>query len=273
MNLTERIRALSKSKIFSATPRRFALLAVLLVLGLTAFVMPAGAQDYVTVVVQPGDTLGKIAARYCADWQEVYNINRQTIGNNPNQIEAGMVLTVPNRCGYSPTPSTPAPVPPGVYDRGPQNQATGTIAGPYYTVAWGDDLFAIGQRFGVPAAAIAQANELTNATSIQPGQTLYIPGMGPREPVQPTATPQPPSPPQQRTFAHGECTISFSNNAPSHFSPQQGASGVIGAGSYMALEVANYNGVLWYQLSVGPTVPGWISSSEVAYSTSGNCGL
>jgi LysM repeat protein len=263
------------SALRQGTRGKIALLAGLLILGMSAFALPASAQEYVSVVVQPGDTLGKIAARHCADWEEVYNINRQTIGPNPNRVEVGMVLTVPNRCGYAPTPSTPAPVPPGVYDRGSRNQATGTVNGPYYTVAWGDDLFAIGQRFGVAAASIASSNQLPNAASIQPGQTLYIPGLGPREPAQPapTPTPQPPAPPQQRQFAHGECTISFSNSAPSHFAPQQGTSGVLGAGSYMALEVANYSGVLWYHLAVGSTLPGWISSSEVAYSTTGNCGL
>ena len=130
----------------------------------------ASAQTtYVNYVVQPGDTLGKIAAKYCTTWNAIYNINRDTIGSNPNVIQPGMVLTVPANCGTSTTP--PAS---GVYDRGPMTHATGTYTAPYYTVAWGDTLSGIGMRFGVPWQDIATANGI-QGTLIFAGQALIIP--------------------------------------------------------------------------------------------------
>ena len=41
---------------------------------------------YITYTVQKGDTLAKIAHQYCTTWQTIYDINRQTIGDNPNVI-------------------------------------------------------------------------------------------------------------------------------------------------------------------------------------------
>ena len=131
----------------------------------------AQAQSYVTVVAQRGDTLSKLARAYCTTWQEIYNINRQAIGPNPNILEPGTVLTVPNRCGNSGNPGNPG----GVYDRGPRTGATGTFSAPIYTVAWGDNLNAIAARFGVSTDTVRQANGMWN-DSIWVGMTLTIPG-------------------------------------------------------------------------------------------------
>ncbi len=137
-------------------------------------VTDARAQStYVTYVVQSGDTLGKIAYRYCTSWKTIYDINRDTIGNNPNIIQTGMALTVPASCdkGGSGTVTPPAI---GASDRGPIDHATGTFRAPYYTVAWGDTLSSVGQRFGVPWQDIATANGV-KGTLIYAGQTLLIP--------------------------------------------------------------------------------------------------
>jgi LysM repeat protein len=53
--------------------------------------------------------------------------------------------------------------------------ATGYYYPPYYTVAWGDTLSAIGVRFSMPWQDIAKANSISG-TTIYPGQVLYIPG-------------------------------------------------------------------------------------------------
>ena len=44
-----------------------------------------------------GDTLTAIARRLTgkSDWRALYEANRDQIGGNPNQIEAGMILRVP----------------------------------------------------------------------------------------------------------------------------------------------------------------------------------
>ena len=127
--------------------------------------------NYVTHVVQSGETLGKIAYRYCTSWKVIYDINRDTIGNDPNVIQAGMVLTIPANCDKGGSTTPPAS---GVYDRGPINHATGIYRAPYYTVAWGDTLSSIGQRFGLPWQDIATANGIKD-TVIYAGQTLLIP--------------------------------------------------------------------------------------------------
>lgn len=157
--------------------------------------LPALAQSYVTYVVQPGDTLSKIAARYCTTWQTIYDMNRAAIGSNPSIVTPGTVLTVPNNCGSGSGS--------GVYDRGPRTHATGTYSAPYYTVAWGDTLTSIGQRFGVSPQAIMNANGLTSSV-IQPGQVLVIPGAGTTTPP-----PQPPSGALERvSFAPGAVSAS-----------------------------------------------------------------
>ena len=122
---------------------------------------------YIQYRVQTGDTLGKIAYRYCTDWKTIYNINRDTIGSNPNYIQADLLLTVPANCDRGGEESS-------TNDRGPITHATGIYRAPYYTVAWGDTLFSIGQRFGMDWQDIAAANGV-NDTLVYAGETLLIP--------------------------------------------------------------------------------------------------
>ena len=56
---------------------------------------PAG--DTYTVV--SGDSLSKIAKNHYGDagkWHQVYEANKALIGNNPDLIEVGQVLTLPS---------------------------------------------------------------------------------------------------------------------------------------------------------------------------------
>lgn len=58
---------------------------------------PAAANRAYTV--RPGDTLVTIArARYGRDakWRAIYEANKAVIGSNPDDLEVGMVLTIPN---------------------------------------------------------------------------------------------------------------------------------------------------------------------------------
>lgn len=50
--------------------------------------------DYVTYVVQKGDTLWGIAEKYNTTWQEIYELNKDVIGDNPNLIYPGQVLKI-----------------------------------------------------------------------------------------------------------------------------------------------------------------------------------
>jgi LysM repeat protein len=147
----------------------------------------ASAQTtYVTYTVQRGDSLGKIAVEYCTSWKAIYDLNRDTIGSNPSLIITGQVLTIPANCIPTDTGSSPTPPVGTVYDRGPITHATGVYQAPYYTVAWGDTLSSIGQRFGVDWKLIAQANGITG-TTIFAGQTLIIPGAPGASTVPPSA--------------------------------------------------------------------------------------
>jgi LysM repeat protein len=104
-------------------------------------------------VVQPGDTLSGIAARFGlpGGWQALYAANRTAIGPDPNVIRTGTVLTVPG-------PAVPA----------------------RYSVAAGDTLSGIAARFGLPGGW--QALYAANRTAIGPdpdiirtGTVLIIP--------------------------------------------------------------------------------------------------
>lgn len=57
--------------------------------------------------VKSGDNLSSIASKYGTTWQELYNANKQAIGNNPNLIYAGTNLTIPGQSSQvASTPST-----------------------------------------------------------------------------------------------------------------------------------------------------------------------
>jgi|GEM_PF-1884825 len=170
--------------------KRIILTLIVLVAILAFGVLPAMAQGqpFQPYRVRPGDTLSSIARSHCTTAQEVYALNRNVIGPNPNTIYAGMVLNVPNRCGGQTHP----PHPGGVYDRGPSAHARGTVNGNIYTVAVGDTMFSVSARFGLTVQQLAAANGIHNPWWIYPGQKLVIPGLG-GQPV-PHPSPQPPPP-------------------------------------------------------------------------------
>ncbi len=142
------------------------LVILVLVLGVTAL---TSAQNIptVTYTVQPGDSLSKIARQYCTTWQEIYDMNRGIIGDDPSKLEPGTVIYIIPRCGGQPPQCE-------VTDSGPRMYANGTVNGNVYTAAWGDTLYSIGLRFGVPWQEIAEINGVDKVVS---GQQLLIPGL------------------------------------------------------------------------------------------------
>lgn len=116
----------------------------------------AGFEIY---VVQPGDSLGRIAARYGTTIEEVAAENDIA---NPNLIHVGMELRVPAAGGgASPSgaPSTP-PV---------------AASGGAYTVQAGDTLGHVAERYGITTARLQAANGLSNPNALHIGQVLIIP--------------------------------------------------------------------------------------------------
>ena len=107
-----------------------------------------GPREY---VVQSGDTLGAIAASVSVPIEALMAVNGIT---NPDQIQVGQVLTVPN---------------PG------RNAQQGPVTPETYTVAQGDTLAAIAARFGVDIDELARINGIANPDSIVIGRVLRIP--------------------------------------------------------------------------------------------------
>ncbi|MGQ9909719.1 MAG: LysM peptidoglycan-binding domain-containing protein [Candidatus Flexifilum sp.] len=110
-------------------------------------------------VVQYGETLSRIAARYGVNMWSIAAANNIY---NLNHIYAGQVLLIPS--GTVTPPVQPPVVQPPV--------VPGAI---YYTVLSGDTLGSIARAFGSTVAAIAAANNLANPSLIYPGQVLIIP--------------------------------------------------------------------------------------------------
>ena len=71
-----------------------------------------------TYTVQSGDTLSRIAAKTLGDskrWKEIYEANRDTLGNDPSALEVGQSIKIPGKGGATkpaaPATSTGAPAP------------------------------------------------------------------------------------------------------------------------------------------------------------------
>lgn len=146
---------------------------ILLFLAFTLVFAPAVLAD-TSYIVQPGDTLYKIAVNHGVTMQAIAQANGIL---NYDHIEAGQTLTIP---GGSAT-SAPAPAP--------------AASAGSYVVKPGDTLFRIALNHGLQTAVLAQANGITNLNHIEAGQTLTIPAAGsvaaPANPQPPAASPQP----------------------------------------------------------------------------------
>lgn len=97
-----------------------------------------------TYVVQSGDTLSSIAAKFGTSYQTLASLNGIA---NPNLIYVGQALRV---------------------------NGSASASSVYYTVRSGDNLSAIASRYGTSYQSIASLNGLTNPNLIYAGQTLKI---------------------------------------------------------------------------------------------------
>lgn len=116
-----------------------------------ALAAPAG-QSGATHVVQRGETLTSIAARYGVSAAALAQANGIS---NPSLIYAGQRLAIPG--AGSPSPITPA--------------SSRTV----HVVRPGETLSAIAARYGLSTSALAQANGISNPSLIRSGQRLAIP--------------------------------------------------------------------------------------------------
>jgi LysM repeat protein len=112
-----------------------------------------------TYIVQPGDDLSKIAALYRTSPWALAKLNGIL---NPNLIRIGQILVVPgpgNNVG--PGGGVPPPVPPA-----PQRT---------HIIQFGETLYSISIRYGVPLEVLMRANGIYNPNRIYVGQILHIP--------------------------------------------------------------------------------------------------
>ncbi|MNR82463.1 Murein DD-endopeptidase MepM [compost metagenome] len=135
---------------------------------------PKPAPAPATTTVQKGDSLSAIAQRTLGDgnrWREIYDLNKDVIGGNPNLIHPGMTLKLPGGAA-APQPA-PAPQPK------PEPKPT---AGPSYTVQSGDSLSAIAARTLGNSDRWREIYDLnrdvigSNPNQIHAGMTLRLPG-------------------------------------------------------------------------------------------------
>jgi LysM repeat protein len=125
------------------------------------------ALTLITYTVQAGDVLGAIAEKFGIGTQALLQANASTL-SNPDQLQIGQVLFIPVGAEQiqaaqviaAATSIPPTPLPPGVTRK--------------HTIARGEVLSTIAERYGVTVAAIRAANNLRTDT-IRAGDTLLIP--------------------------------------------------------------------------------------------------
>ena len=66
----------------------------LILIGQELKIPSIGTDKETTYKVKKGDNLTKIAKIYNMTWQELYEKNKNVIGNNPNVIKPGQILKI-----------------------------------------------------------------------------------------------------------------------------------------------------------------------------------
>lgn len=107
-------------------------------------------------VVQRGDTLYRIARRFGVTVEEILAVNPQI--TDPDQIQVGQAITIPDTAPAQPPGAT------------------------RYVVQPGDTMYKIAQRFGVDLQDLIRANpQISDPSRIQVGQVIFIPVEAPVE--------------------------------------------------------------------------------------------
>ena len=164
-----------------------------------------GTRD-VQHTVAPGEYLGLIAERYDV---LVADILRRNSISDPNLVYPGTVLIIPGATVEPPPATAPGDQP-----------APQPVSEVRHTVARGEYLGVIAERYGVLVADILRRNNIPNPNLVYPGTVLIIPGVAPEPPPPaeppPAPEPQPPAVPPPVTvpavgggFALGGQALSF----------------------------------------------------------------
>lgn len=108
---------------------------------------PSPVPEYITYVIQPGDTLSGIARRYGTTVTALTQLNKLS---DPDKIYAGNTLKVPEN-GTGVDSSTQ-----------------------YYTIRPGDTLSEIARRFGTTVSALTRLNGISDPDKIYAGNRIQI---------------------------------------------------------------------------------------------------
>ena len=132
----------------------------------TTTTAPAYSGDEQTYVVQKGDTLSSIAAKFGTNWKSLADYNGLS---NPNQLRVGQTLRVNSATTVTTTTSSSTTT---------VKPATTSInQGGTYVIQKGDTLGGIAKRSGVTVAELKAANNMTSDRIIA-GKSLTIPKHG-----------------------------------------------------------------------------------------------
>lgn len=124
----------------------------------TVGAVPTATPAVKVYVVQAGDTLFDIAARFGVEVESIAQANGL---RDADSLALGQKLIIPSSSASTPAPgTTPAAAQ-------PQPRV--------YVVEPGDTLLGIAEKFGVTAEAISRANGLPDPGALSPGQELIIP--------------------------------------------------------------------------------------------------
>lgn len=152
------------------------LLTILLLPLLLLFTAGVARAD-TTHVVQPGDSLFRIALQYGVTIDAIVQANNIV---NPNLIIAGQSLVIPGVDGPAAGQPAPAATPSATTaPTSPTTPPTGSTpvdGGVLHVIQPGESLFRISLMYSVSIADIVAANDLPNASLIIAGQELFIPG-------------------------------------------------------------------------------------------------
>jgi len=140
-----------------------------------ALITPTGFTETIREcvhVVQANQTLFSIATQLGVEVDAIIAFN-PSLASNPNALQIGQELVVPN---CTPTDATPSDLNPAATAI-PPTTAPAAGSASTHTVQEGDTLFRIALQYGTTVDAIVAANpDLTSAESIiHPGQVLNIP--------------------------------------------------------------------------------------------------
>lgn len=108
---------------------------------------PSPVPEYITYVIQPGDTLSGIARRYGTTVTALTQLNKLS---DPDRIYAGNTIKVPE--SGSDISSSPQ----------------------YYTIRSGDTLSEIAQEFGTSVSALTRLNGISNPDRIYAGTRIRV---------------------------------------------------------------------------------------------------